>query len=263
MKITTLLENTTCRSGVGCEHGLSQLIETREHTILFDTGASGLFAENARALGKDLRRVELLFLSHAHNDHGGGIAAFCRANGSAPIFLSREAWGRYFVVTPQKKAYIGLDDALHEQETRLRYLSGVTERRFWSGANDTLREEKDGAYPCDPFRHEQNLIVTEDGVSVLFAGCAHCGIVNILRRAEEILGRAPDFVLGGFHLFNPSLGTSEPRERVESIARELAAREHTRYYTGHCTGTEAFALLRETLGERIQPMPAGSELTLG
>ncbi|MBR3560734.1 MAG: MBL fold metallo-hydrolase [Oscillospiraceae bacterium] len=275
MKVTLLLENTVCRGDLGCAHGLSMHIATDRHSLLFDMGPNAMFLENAEALGVDIKAVDAAFLSHAHSDHSGGLALFCKRNDHAPVYLQEGAWGAYYVVTPEKCACIGMEAALRRHESRFRYADGVTVlddgltlfsggfgRDYWSHANDTLREKVGGEYPPDAFRHEQCLLVTERGKTALFGGCAHNGIVNILRRAEEILGRTPDAVFAGFHLYNPSLAESEPRELVEAIAKELDARKSTRYFTGHCTGQEAFAVLRETLGERLQYMSGGSVFEL-
>ena len=51
MIVKVLSENTTSSDKLGSEHGLSLYIETGTHKILFDTGASGLFAENAEKMG--------------------------------------------------------------------------------------------------------------------------------------------------------------------------------------------------------------------
>ena len=51
MLIKNLLENTAITEDLGCEHGLSLYIEALGHKLLFDTGASGLFAENAQKMG--------------------------------------------------------------------------------------------------------------------------------------------------------------------------------------------------------------------
>ncbi len=293
MKVTVLLENTACREDVKCAHGLSMHIASAGHSILFDMGPNAAFLENARRLGVDVSGVDVAFLSHAHDDHSGGLELFCKRNEKAPVYLQRNVWGAYYVVTPDKCKYIGLDKALRKYENRFRYASGVTViddaltlfsggmgRDYWSHANDTLRERRvrkgklfspklfagkgvsipglgGGEYLRDDFRHEQCLLVTEGDKTALFGGCAHNGIVNILRRAEEILGRAPDAVFAGFHLYNPSLGQSEPRELVADIARELKARENTVFYTGHCTGQEAFAVLRETMGEQLIALQTG------
>ncbi len=278
MKITVLLENTVCRDDLKCGHGLSMHIATARHSILFDMGPNAMFLENAQALGVDLAGVDVAFLSHAHDDHSGGLELFCKRNETAPVYLQKESWGEYYVVTPQKCKFIGLDRALKKYGSRFRLADGVTAvdeeltlfsggmgREYWSHANDTLRVKRGDRpeeYPKDEFRHEQDLIVTEGGKAVLFGGCAHNGIVNILRRAEELLGRAPDAVFAGFHLFNPSLGTAEPRALIEAIAAELKARGGTTFYTGHCTGQEAFDILRETLGDRLVAMHTGSVFEL-
>ena len=271
MKIVTLLENTVCRADMKCEHGLSNYIETDQHKILFDMGPNAMFLENAEKLGVDLAQVDLAVLSHAHDDHCGGLELFCKRNDHAPVYLQKEAWGEYYVVTPSKCRFLGIDRHLHRFDDRfvlteghtvidgeVQLFSGGMGREYWSHANDTLREKVGEDFPKDEFRHEQDLIVSENGKAVLLAGCAHRGIVNILRRAEEILGRAPDAVFGGFHLYNPSLGQPEPRELVDAVARELKAREGTVYYTGHCTGEEAFGWMKEILGERLRRMSGGS-----
>ena len=100
MKITTLLENKTTCDALRCEHGLSLYIETAKHKILFDSGASDAFWENAKALGIDLAQVDIAFLSHAHNDHCGGLLTFLRGNRTAKVYLQKEAFGDYYVVAP-------------------------------------------------------------------------------------------------------------------------------------------------------------------
>ena len=275
MKVTVLLENEACRAGIKQEHGLSLHIATRRHSVLLDMGPNAMFLENAETLGVDISAVDTAFLSHAHDDHCGGLELFCKRNDHAPVYLQKAVWGEYYVITPTKSCFIGLDKALRKYEGRFRLtegheiideelqvFSGGMGRDYWSHANDTLREKIGDEFPIDRFLHEQNLIVTEGGKTALFGGCAHNGVVNILRRAEDILGRAPDAVVAGFHLCNPSLGKTEPRELIEGTARELAARPNTTYYTGHCTGAEAFGILKETLGDRLQAIHGGSEIEL-
>ena len=275
MKVVILMENSTCRADIACAHGLSMYIETDRHRILFDMGPDAQFIDNAKALGVDLTQVDIAFLSHAHNDHCGGLEAFLKCNDRAKVYMQKAVWGQYYVVTPQKCAYIGMDAALKNYEDRfvlcggeqklddeLTVFSAVTGRELWSAANDTLREKTGGEYPKDEFRHEQDLLVTENGKTVLFAGCAHRGITNILKRAEEVLGRAPDALFAGFHLYNPSLGRSEPDELVDAVGEVLRESGVKRCFTGHCTGKEAYERLRKTLGGRLNEMPAGSAFTL-
>ena len=43
MNVISLIENTTHDRNLYAEHGLSLYLETRQHKVLFDTGASGRF----------------------------------------------------------------------------------------------------------------------------------------------------------------------------------------------------------------------------
>lgn len=100
VKVVTLLENAACREGLASAHGLSLYLETPRHRILFDMGPDGAFAENAAALGVDLKSVDLAVLSHGHYDHGGGLAAFCRCNDTARIYIRRDAFGEFLSADP-------------------------------------------------------------------------------------------------------------------------------------------------------------------
>ena len=73
MKWTVLSDNRSNDSRLFTEHGLSILLETEQHRILLDTGASDVFIKNAEQLGLDLSTVDYVFISHGHSDHAGGI----------------------------------------------------------------------------------------------------------------------------------------------------------------------------------------------
>ena len=69
MKWTVLSDNRTKNDLLATEHGLSILLETEQHRILLDTGASDVFIHNATHLGIDLSTVDYVFISHGHSDH--------------------------------------------------------------------------------------------------------------------------------------------------------------------------------------------------
>ena len=73
VEVTVLMENTVFEMGLKAEHGLSMLIRTGDRSMLFDTGSSSAFAENARKLEVDLGSIDFLVLSHNHYDHTGGV----------------------------------------------------------------------------------------------------------------------------------------------------------------------------------------------
>lgn len=116
MKVTCIMENTIGNELCRVEHGLSLHVEMEGTRILIDTGASGLFIENANRLGVDLTKVETLFLSHGHYDHGGGILDFHRINPKAKLVMQKRAFGDYWHISEDTEKYIGLDPQIKELE---------------------------------------------------------------------------------------------------------------------------------------------------
>ena len=97
MKWTVLVDNRTNDSALETEHGLSILVETENHKILLDTGASDLFILNAERLEINLSTVDYVFISHGHSDHAGGLRYFMEINKTAKIIVSPDAIsGKYF-----------------------------------------------------------------------------------------------------------------------------------------------------------------------
>ena len=117
MKITTLIENHTndATPDLTAEHGLSLHIEHGGLSILFDTGATGAFSDNADQLGVDLSAVDLLVLSHHHYDHGGGLETFFSTNTHAKVYLRSADVGEPHVrAFGLIRRYIGLDETIFE-----------------------------------------------------------------------------------------------------------------------------------------------------
>ena len=239
MKITALVEDTS-KNKLKSEHGLSLYIESGQGKILFDTSQSKLFAENAEKLGIDLSQVDFAVISHGHYDHGGGLEKFLQINKSAPVYISENAFGAFY----NGEKYIGLDKSLKENE-RLSFISenthisdgaelfvstSVSNNNFSSFG---LSEEKGGEKQPDTFAHEIYLQLESGGKKVLFSGCSHRGIINILNYFK------PDVFIGGFHLLKV-----EDKKALEEAARKLSAFD-TDFYTCHCTGEQQYNYLKE------------------
>lgn len=270
MKLISLVENSSCRADCGCIHGLSLYLETPLHHILFDMGPNALFLENADALGVDISSVDLAFLSHGHYDHGGGLELFCKRNKTAPILIAEHAFDSHATRAGDGYENIGIPTNLQEKhkermktvkgrvDAELFVLKEIPDRDYLTAASATLLEQTEDGYYPDRFLHEQNLILSCEGKHYLLAGCAHRGIVNILRAGEAVIGGAFDYVISGFHLTNPGLGVDEPESLICAVGEELLARDKTQYITGHCTGAGPYERLKSMLGERLSSMPSGS-----
>ncbi len=270
MRITVLVENTSC-GPVDAAHGLSLYVETAGHRILFDAGPDGgLLLRNAAALGVDLGAADAAILSHGHYDHAGGLLAFLEVNGRAPLYLQRGATAPHGARENTGLRGIGMDPQIEARyperlvrldgdfriDEELSLFSDVRTADFLSGSNRALLERCGRDWAPDRFLHEQNLLIEEGGKLVLIAGCAHRGILNILRSAKERAGRAPDAVYAGFHLTNPGRGIDEPELFIRALGAELQ-RWPCRFYTGHCTGAGPFGILSEMLGDRLRYLAGG------
>lgn len=275
MKIVTLLENTAVNAALRTAHGLSLYVETPRHRVLFDMGPDGGFLDNARVLGVDLSAVDVAVVSHGHYDHGGGLRAFCEANSRADLLIHMDAFGDFYALREgETPRYIGLDPELWELESRviptadavrldeeLQLFSDVPLDFPTEMANAGLMVKTAQGLRPDPFTHEQSLLVTAGGKAVVLAGCAHRGIVNILAGARQRLGRAPDAVFGGFHLFGLPEGEAQSDRLIDRVGQALLEGE-TVYYTGHCTGNYAYDRLRGILGSRLRPMQGGTTVEI-
>lgn len=263
MKIHVLMENSASSADFAAEHGLSLLVETAGKSILFDAGASAAFADNAERMGIDLSRVEFAVLSHGHYDHGGGLARFLEVNKHAAVWVSAHAFEPHFNSSGRD---IGLDAALRHHP-RIRKvpapvfspaagitLFSATEIPVSYGLDTSgMSVLRDGERVSDDFRHEQYLLVEEQGKRVLFSGCSHRGILNIAGYFRA------DVLVGGFHFMKLSPVSHAAQL---NLAADVLLQQPTRYLTGHCTGDAATLCLKERMSERLHTFSAGQIICL-
>ena len=268
MKITSLVENTS-RTGLPVEHGLSLHICLDDgRQILFDMGQRRLFAENAARLDVNLTDVEFAVVSHGHYDHGGGLRTFLELNRHAKVYLNRHAFEPHYSLRGDGLKYIGLSPDLkgHDRlvacgdaETRidrdLILFAGVKSDSLKPPGNRLLFGPDQDSN--DDFCHEQSLIIQEHGHAVLFAGCAHCGIVNIMQKAEAALSCPLTHVFAGMHLVKSGLTEEEETAFTRTLAGKLSAHVDCRYFTMHCTGLPQYKMLKTEMGNAITYMSCG------
>jgi 7,8-dihydropterin-6-yl-methyl-4-(beta-D-ribofuranosyl)aminobenzene 5'-phosphate synthase len=282
VKITTLIENTKAGKAerVEAEHGISLYVEFDSRKLLFDTGASSHFLENAKELNQNINEIDMAVISHGHFDHGGGLETFIAENPDAPIYVIGEAFKSYHKkIAGLFNKYIGLDRTLVQIcEQRFVFVKGFTEvdedvfiitdireKHPRPLGNKDLLSKENGVYVPDDFKHELILVLRERDGLVVFTGCAHSGILNMVETVEEhFKDEQIKAVIGGFHLMNPvTKKMTEKPEHVAGIGRMLCDKAHLKkVFTGHCTGTKAYEILKSQMGDKLEYFATGSVMSL-
>ena len=273
MIIKALMENRGKSEEYLTEHGLSLYIETDNRKLLFDTGETEKFLSNADKLGVGLGDVDIVIISHGHYDHAGGIASFLEKNNKARIYIQSEAFVPHASNKDGDLEDAGVEPALESQDRitlvdediffddDLILFSRIDGSYLVPEGNSHLLMKKGEEWQADDFHHEQNLIIKDGKKRVLFTGCSHRGIANILKQAAENSDLPITHVIGGFHLYDLKLDDQFDLDFLSKVADELD-KSGAMLYTAHCTGYDQFNWLRGRLGDKIDYISAGTVLEI-
>lgn len=265
MKATILVDNIS-KENIAGEWGLCIYIEFGHKNILLDTGASGLFLENAEKIGIDIQNIDYAVLSHAHYDHADGMKHFFKVNDKAKFYLQNGCEENCYMKKWFIHKYIGIPKhTLDDYKERIIYAKGdyalfpgvtliphKTEGLSEIGKKNKLYIRKERGWIPDNFSHEQSLVVETPSGLIIFNSCSHGGADNII---NEVAATYPDkkikALVGGFHIYNKS------KAEIRELARRIKITGVETIYTGHCTGKRSFNILQEELGEMVHQLSAG------
>jgi len=254
ISITTLTENTATIGFIG-EWGLSILIEADNKRILLDTGPGFSAIYNAQIAGIDFRTINTIVLSHGHFDHTGGLREIlARRTDKMDIIAHPSIWEAKYSIRENDKRYIGIPFArelleglggrfnLSRQPT---WLTGniVTSGEVplitgYEEIDQALYVKEKDAFRLDTLYDDLSLAIKTDMGLAIFLGCAHRGMINIIRHFQKITGDERVYsIVGGTHLFSAS------PERLDSTIAELKKIGIRKLGVSHCTGFEASARL--------------------
>ena len=217
IEITVVYDNNPFQEGLKTAWGFSCVVTGTEKTILFDTGGQGnLLRENISKIGIDVNSIEIVVLSHIHGDHTGGLEDLLKQNTEVSVYLPKSFSKRF----KEKVASLGAKVVEIDKPTE------ICKNLYSTGQLGTLIKE-------------QGLILRTGKGLVVITGCAHPGIVKMVKTAKDLFDEQILLVMGGFHLEWATKG------KVNNIIKSF---EDIRVkYAGpcHCTGQKARSLFTE------------------
>jgi 7,8-dihydropterin-6-yl-methyl-4-(beta-D-ribofuranosyl)aminobenzene 5'-phosphate synthase len=231
MKLEVVYDNTSLSPELVAKWGFACLVN--DH-LLFDTGGDGpTLLANMDQMGIDPQAVDAVVISHDHGDHTGGLAALLGTGVRPTVYL----------------------------------LSSFSSRLRADARSLTKVVELEGPAEIQPGMHttgtvgsgiaEQALVVQSDEGLVVVTGCAHPGVLEMVRRAKETVSGDVALVMGGFHLGGASPG------RVAQVGEGMRKLGVERIAPCHCTGEEAIQLLAKEYGEHCLGVGVGRVIGLG
>jgi 7,8-dihydropterin-6-yl-methyl-4-(beta-D-ribofuranosyl)aminobenzene 5'-phosphate synthase len=227
--ITILYDNYVYMQGTTADWGFSCLIEGMEKKILFDTGTQGnILMQNIDYLGVNLNDLDLIIISHNHNDHTGGLDSVLLRKSGIPVYF-----GNSFPASFSQ-------NIINKGATPVRVVDPVEICRHVYSTGELTGPA-----------NEQSLILDTNEGLVVIAGCAHPGIVNILTRAKEVLNKEVYLVFGGFHLMEHS------DDEINQIIEEFRSLGVKKCGATHCTGDRAIQLFQVAFAEDYVTMGTG------
>jgi 7,8-dihydropterin-6-yl-methyl-4-(beta-D-ribofuranosyl)aminobenzene 5'-phosphate synthase len=266
LTITVLVENTAMERGLLGEHGLSFLIETERHRVLFDTGQGLVLEHNVKQLGLNLNPLDAIALSHGHYDHSGGLESVLKTISPSKLYLHSLA------IKPKysRRGNIGfsLDLASLKRQVKeiiwtekpTEIVSGIFATGLIPRHHPLEDTGGDFWHDCehkspDQLFDDQALWIDSPQGLVVILGCAHAGVINTLDYIAKITGKQTiTAVIGGMHLLKAS------QERITATIETLNHYQVQQVGANHCTGIKAISRLWAELGDRFIPFPVGSQL---
>lgn len=256
------------------EMGVSYLIETDEHRILFDVGQNtnrespSPLEQNMAALGVTVDSIDTLFISHNHFDHVGGMER--QKERSFSIGLEQIPLPDVRAFVPIEMSYPGLTPIVSTEPQLIGNgvaSTGTIPRQLVFGWID-----------------EQALVVhvAELG-SVLIVGCGHQTISNLLERYDQVFSEPLYGIVGGLHFPSPEgrmklLGLDAQRVfasgegmfapiSMDDVKEDMATLQSRQLglvgVGGHDSSDEVITMFAEAFGQAYQHVRVGKPIVVG
>lgn len=233
--ITIVYDNYQISPELKTAWGFGCVINTPDIDILFDTGGdSNTLLSNMEKMNINPVDIDIVIISHIHGDHIGGLEGFLKKNSNVKVYIP----------------------ASFPDSIKGSIISLGAEYVVISEAGEICRDIYTTGEMGETIKEQSLILNTEKGI-VVITGCAHPGIVEIVKRAKEIVpGRNIYLVMGGFHL-----GSASDRKLkgiIESF-RELGVEKVA---PSHCSGNRCRELFKEEYKSDYIDSGAGKKINI-
>lgn len=234
-KLTVVYDNNPMPQDFKTDWGFACLAEVDNKKILFDTGDNGsILLENMGKLEINPRDIDIVFLSHFHHDHTGGLKDLLEINSNVKVFYPQSFPGEIIDVIKNSGA----------EPVPVSHFMEILPDVYSLG-------EIQGAIP------KQSLALrSSEGITVI-TGCAHPGIINILEKTKSQFPKEKIFLaLGGFHLHRIN------EDGINDVVQKMFDMEIENVAPTHCTGNTARRMLKEVFDVDYVEIGAGKVLEI-
>ena len=235
IEVLVVFDNYSVDATLDSSWGFGCVIRTPNDIILFDTGGDGsILLSNMEKMKIDPKSIDIIVLSHNHYDHVGGLDGFLHINNDVKVFMPNS------FPNSLKEMVISHGAELHE----ISISQQISDIAYTTGVMGTQIQE-------------QSLVLDTNQGIVVITGCAHPGIVEIIRKANEILSNKEIYlVTGGFHLLQKS------DAELEDIINDFKHQGVQKVAPSHCSGDRCRELFHEEYGNDYIDSGVGKTLAL-
>ncbi|WP_017409785.1 MBL fold metallo-hydrolase [Aeromonas hydrophila] len=260
LKFSVLVDDDVHLPGCLPERGLALLLECDGLRVLFDSGRGRALCHNAAVMGIDLASLTHVVLSHGHYDHVGGVGSLPVYPRPIPLIACPDVFCErgYFLSLPfWRRNLYRLSGALAWESLPARGLLPhcsaepvwLSDRLVFLGS--IVRRDRAApsllGYIVRGGRVEKDLISDDSALAykseqglIVFIGCGHTGVENIIEWAKEVCGdERIHAVIGGLHL-----KFSGP-QRAVALGAYLQEEAVEQLFACHCTGSRKARLPRQ------------------
>ena len=232
MNIQILFDSNTEKKNILTGWGFSCLVD---NCILFDAGVDETsLLHNMRNMGVRLDELEAVVISHDHLDHTGALWGVLKRREGIKVYAC-PGFSKEF-----KKKVSDLRGELIESDTF-----------FGIRKNIYVTEAMQGEYKKQLIEEQALVVKTKMGITVI-TGCAHPGIVKIVKKVQETFPKEKIYcVLGGFHL------KGNRKKEINTVIMQLKSLEVEKIGPTHCSGEKAMPFFKEEYGGNYIDIAAG------